>query len=240
MYREKYVPEFYIEDHAVIYALMAKYAQKECGEQGLDSVKNATIRYAKERGLRMAMRASADGEALTPNNYMAYGEWADFKKTGKAVVISVTPEYRTNSLACGWCDAWKKHDLLEYGKIYCTWIDKNLVKGFNPQNELGIDSILSFGEECCAFHWKGAKFANEGELLANRSKKAALAPRVLKDFLYHTGHIFGTMAREFYIDLGLEKGNCIINQALAEYREKFGSEKTNAMVEESKQDFLKI
>lgn len=239
-YREKIAPEFGIEDHAVIFALMAKYAEKECGQEGLDTVAHSVVRYAKERGLRMAMRAQADGEELTMNNYMVYGEWTDLKKEGKAVIVSITPEYKTNSLACGWCNAWKKHDLMEYGKIYCTWIDKNLVKGFNPENELGIASNLSFGDDCCAFHWKGAKFANEEEFKQNREKKAATAHKALRDFLYHTGHIFGTMCREFYCDFGLLKAQLVIKEALAEYEEKFGKEKTEALICESQQDFLKI
>ena len=188
----------------------------------------------------MAMRASADGEELTPNNYIAYGEWVDSKKLGKAEIKSVTPEYRTNSLVCGWCDAWKKYDLMEYGKVYCTWIDKNLVKGFNPDNELEIDSILSHVGPCCAFYWVGAKFNDMEDLKKNREKKVALADRVLKDFLYHTGHLLSAMCRQYYVDLGLVKGEAIARKALKEYCETFGSAKLEALVEEAKQDFLKV
>lgn len=240
MNRQEIAAEFYIEDHAVLYGLLLKQAEAVCKEQGMEASVRGTILYAKERGLRMAMRAAADGEELTPNNYMVYGEWVDYKKTGKAEIKSITPEYRTDSLVCGWCDAWKKHDLMEYGKVYCTWIDKNLVKGFNPENELEIDSILSHGGPCCAFHWVGAKFADKEALAENREKKAAIADRVLKDFLYHTGHILSSMSRQYYIDLGLLNGRKIVKAALAEYREKFGDTKTEALIRESALDFLAV
>ena len=92
MNRAEIAKEFYIEDHAVIYGLLVKNATQLCGDSGMDSSVKGTILYAKERGLRMAMRAAADGEELTPNNYIAYGEWVDSKKLGKAEIKSVTPE----------------------------------------------------------------------------------------------------------------------------------------------------
>ncbi|WP_176892275.1 L-2-amino-thiazoline-4-carboxylic acid hydrolase [Fusobacterium varium] len=240
MLRDEIRNEFYIEDHALLYGLLVKNAIDLCGEKGKEASIKGTILYAKERGLRMAMRAIADGEELTPNNYIVYGEWVDHKKIGKAEVKSITPEYRTNSLVCGWCDAWKKYDLIEYGKIYCTWIDKNLVKGFNIENELEIDSILSHGDSCCAFYWVGTKFENMEALKKNREKKAALAGKVLKDFLYHTGHILSAMRREYYMELGLLKGREIVEKSLKEYEEKFGKMKKLALLEEGKLDFLVI
>ncbi|WP_300329475.1 L-2-amino-thiazoline-4-carboxylic acid hydrolase [Fusobacterium sp.] len=231
---------FYIEDHALLYGLLVKNAIKICGEKGKEAAIKGTILYAKERGLRMAMRALNDGQELTPNNYMVYGEWVDYKKVSKAEIKSITPEYRTNSLVCGWCEAWKKYNLMEYGKIYCTYIDKNLVTGFNPNNKLEIDSLLSFGEKCCAFHWVGAKFKNMDDLLKNKEKKSAISDRVLKDFLYHTAHILSAMKREFFIELGLIKGLEIIEISLHEYENEFDTLKKQAVIEESKLDFLTI
>ena len=238
--REKVAEKFYIEDHAVLYGLLVKNAIEIFGEAGKESSKNGTILYAKERGIRMAMRALADGQELTPNNYTIYGEWIDYKKVSKAEIKSISPEYRTNSLVCGWCDAWKKHDLMEYGKIYCTWIDKNLVKGFNPNNELEIDSILSHGGECCAFHWVGAKFNDMEDLKKMREVKSSKAYYVLKDFLYHTAHVLSAMSRQYFMDFGVAEANKIIEKSLKEYEEKFGAEKKEALVEEGKLNFLAI
>lgn len=240
MKREEIVNEFYMEDHAVLYALLAKEAITTYGKEGEEATVKGTILYAKERGLRMAMRALADGEELTLKNYLVYKEWDDYKKVSKSKVASLTPEYRTNNLICGWCDAWKKHNLLEYGKIYCVWIDKNLVKGFNPENTLEIDSLLSHGEDCCDFHWLGTNFNSEEELKKNNEKKVTLSKRTLKDFLYHTGHLLSAMTRQYYMDLGLIKGQELIKKALNEYEIKFGKMKREAIEEEAKLDFLVV
>lgn len=240
MNRKELAEKFYIEDHAVIYGLLAKYAESMCGEQGRESLVRGTILYAKERGLRMAMRARSDGRELTPNNYIVYGEWSDYKKLGKSEIKSVFPEYRTNSLACGWYNAWEKYGLTEYGKIYCTYIDKNLVKGFNPENELEIDSILSHGGPCCAFHWVGAKFDDMDALKQNRELKASMADRVLRDFLYHTGHILSALCRQYYLDLGLIQGESISRKAMADYRKLFGDEKADLLAAEAQQNFLEV
>ena len=53
--------QFYIDDHALIYGLLGKYAEESCGEKGMDALAKATVQYARERGLRMAKRCLADG-----------------------------------------------------------------------------------------------------------------------------------------------------------------------------------
>lgn len=238
--REKIAKEFYIEDHAFLYGILVKNSIKVCGVLGEEASKNGTILYAKERGTRMALRASLDKQELTPNNYMIYGEWSDYKKVGSSEVKSISPEYRTNSLICGWCETWKKYDLIEYGKLYCTWIDKTLVKAFNPNNILEIDSLLSYGDNCCAFHWVGAKFKDMEDLKQLREEKASKAHYVLKDFLYHTAHLLSAMTRQFYMDLGVIKTNEIINSTLLEYEKEFGLEKKKALIEEAKLNFMLV
>lgn len=59
MIREKIAPEFYIEDHALIYGLLGKHAEQLCGEAGLDAFAKGTILYSRERGIRMAKRCLA-------------------------------------------------------------------------------------------------------------------------------------------------------------------------------------
>lgn len=238
--REEIVNEFYIEDHAVLYGLLVKEAILLYGKEGENTSVKGTILYAKERGLRMAIRAHRDEEELTLKNYLVYKEWDDYKKISKSKVSSLSPEYRTNNLVCGWCEAWKKYDLLEYGKIYCVWIDKNLVKGFNPENTLEIDRLLSHGDACCDFHWIGTNFESEEELKKNNLKKTALAKRNLKDFLYHTGHLLSAMTRQYYMDLGLIKGQELVDKALDEYESKFGKLKREAIEEEAKLNFLVV
>ncbi|MCL2495898.1 MAG: L-2-amino-thiazoline-4-carboxylic acid hydrolase [Clostridiales bacterium] len=240
MERQSIRGEFYIDDHAVLFGLLCKNACEQRGEKGLMAAKNATILYAKERGLRMAQRALANGDPLIPKNYLAYGEWLDHKKWSQTQVESITPEFHFSVVRCGWNDTWKKYGLEKYGIIYCSLVDKNLAFGFNPQMKLQVNAVLSPGHEKCDFHLLGADFSGEEDMMANSKKQAGMAEKTVKDFLYHTGHLLSAMRRVFYYEMGLEKGDKIVKQALQEYGEQFGLEKTAAVIEESKQDFLEI
>ena len=158
MKREDIAKDFYIEDHALLYGLMGKHAEELCGEKGIRALEDATVLYGRERGLRMAMRAEKNRDELSMRNYLIYGEWTDDRGLCSSRVASLAPRYRTESLRCEWCNTWDRYGLMKYGRIYCTYIDKNLVKGFNPQNELLIDGSLSKGDPCCGFEWVGADY----------------------------------------------------------------------------------
>ena len=75
--RDCIAQEFYIEEHAILYALLVKCAKEFYGEAGWDASIQGTILYGTERGQRMARRCLADGRRLTPNNYLLYTEWSD-------------------------------------------------------------------------------------------------------------------------------------------------------------------
>jgi len=154
---------FYIDDHALIYGLMGKYAEALCGEAGMDALAKGTVQYAKERGLRMAKRCLADGRELSMQSYLLYAEWADTRGWTGIEVSGIVPKFLNHVEKCAWHIAWKQYDLMRYGAVYCTWVDKNLVKGFNPENEVVIDSVLTHGAPSCEFDWLGADFASEQE-----------------------------------------------------------------------------
>ena len=135
---------FYIDDHALIYGLLGKYAEEQCAQGGVASLKKATIQYAKERGIRMAKRCLADGRELSMQSYLLYAEWADTKGWSNIEVSSVVPEFRNHVEKCGWYETWKKYGLMKYGAVYCSFVDKNLVKGFNPALEVDGNAVKGF------------------------------------------------------------------------------------------------
>ena len=231
---------FYIDDHALIYGLLGKYAEEQCAQGGVAALEKATIQYAKERGIRMAKRCLADGRELSMQSYLLYAEWADTKGWSDIEVSSVVPEFRNHVEKCGWYETWKKHGLMKYGAVYCSFVDKNLVKGFNPALEVEISAVLSHGAPACDFNWVAANFASELEFKALMEQKAAIAPRTVKDFLYHSGHILSALRRVFYTELGVGLTDKICAAALAEYESIMGSEKSNALLEAAKKDFFEI
>lgn len=231
---------FYIDDHALIYGLLGKYAEAQCAQGGVAALEKATIQYAKERGIRMAKRCLADGRELSMQSYLLYAEWADTKGWSDIEVSSVVPEFRNHVEKCGWYETWKNYVLMKYGAVYCSFVDKNLVKGFNPALEVEISAVLSHGAAACDFNWIAANFVNEQEFYELMKLKASLAPRTVKDFLYHSGHIFSALRRVFYADLGVAVTDKICAAAIAEYECIMGSEKSNALLEAAKKDFFEI
>ena len=119
-------------------------------------------------------------------------------------------------------------------------MDKNLVKGFSPENEVVIDSVLTHGAASCEFDWLGANFQSEQEFYELMAKKKELAPRTVKDFLYHTAHILSALRRVFYVELGVPATEEICKKAFEEYTAIMGADKLSALLEEAKLDFFEI
>ena len=227
---------FDIPHHANLFALIYRAAVELYGEKGALAADEGTKIYGQQRGGRMAQRATKDGAPLTMESYLLYGEWADKNGHSKSEVAATQPVYCTNSTVCGWCEAWKKAGLLEYGKNYCTYVDKNLVKGFNPQLTLDINSIISQGGEVCAFQWNGFAMTDPEGYAA---KNASLGDKAIKDFLYHTGHLLSAMKYAIAMELGNERAERVVAKALVDYSDMYGADMAQAVMEESLQDFIK-
>ena len=228
-----------MDDHAMLFAYLVKNAEEVCGERGKEASIKGTILYGKERGLRMAMRCSADGRPLSPRNYLIYGEWFDDRKWSETEPGGLSP-FILNFNRCGWSDTWKKHGVEQYGAVYCDWVDEALVLGFNPENVLRIDTTRPRGGDICSFAFMGAEFDSADDVKKDGEIKAAIRSKSVKDFLYHTGHLLSAMRRSYLLELGLPKTKRIVRAALAEYAALFSEEKADAIVAESKQDFLVV
>ena len=236
--RSDFVDQFYSDDHAVRFGLLIRQAGLLGGE-GEDAAVRGVVQYGKERGLRMAMRCVADGRPLTLRNYLNYGEWADDRKWSDFRPAQLRP-FVLEAVRCGWCESWKKYGLLEYGRVFCRWIDPSLVKGFNPEAEFSMGGTLSQGEDRCRFFFHGASFADKEDLERDAAERAAARPGRVKDFLYQSGHVLSAMRRTFLLELGLIRARRLVADALAEYAAVFGREKTAVLVRESEQDYLRI
>jgi hypothetical protein len=236
--RGDYADSFYIDDHAALFALLIKQAVLAGGKGG-EAAARGIVTYGKERGLRMAMRCLADGEPLTLRNYLNYGEWEDTRKWSDFRPVAFQP-FQMEAVKCGWCESWKKHGLLEYGKLYCQWIDPSLVRGFNPEANFSMGEMLSQGGERCRFHFHDASFADEEDFKKDVAERARARSRRVRDFLYHTGHALSAMRRTYLLELGLPVGAKLTDAALGEYAALFGAEKADAVHREAEQDFLLV
>ena len=145
-----------IEEHALLYGLLAKHICAVIGEeQGRKVMAEATILYGHVRGQRMRKNADERNLGCDIAAYQITGEWS-----GKPGENSSHAEYDSDSYTscvtlCKWHETWKKYDLLEYGSLYCQYIDKALVEGFSGDFSLSVNSVLSKGDTQCEFVFAG-------------------------------------------------------------------------------------
>lgn len=209
-----------IEHHAVILALLGKYAILYGQEAGKEALLEGIKRVGKERGTRMAARAAVNGDELNFVNYMAYGEW---KAMPGEMEFDMIPgeEAVQNVFKCPWNDNWKKHGLLEYGKYFCLPIDKALFSSFNYEFRCDVTSNLSWDADKCHFEWH--QKLGEEELAALAAKKSELGDSCIRDFDFHVAHVLYSVGAELEKRLG-EPGKRALESAKEEFVSIFGSE----------------
>lgn len=210
-----------IEHQATLFALLSKYTYQYAPESAHEVMKAATIKYGNERGTRMAATARANGDEIDVISNQAYGEWVpDYPGQMEFGIIRGEPSLQTYISKCAWCEAWKKHKLLEYGKVYCEVVDNAVFQGFNPEYTCTtLKETLSFGGARCEFDWQEP--ITEDGLVKLAAKKAELGDSNHKDFNFHTAHVWytvGEVINEAYGELGQK----IIEEAAETYCEIFG------------------
>lgn len=209
-----------IEQHAVLFGLMAKTVFERWPESGEQTIRACVRAYGSQRGGRMAARCLANGDPLTPRNYQAYNERSSRPGQMNSVPAQKEPEFVIHVQKCAWVDAWRQHGLLEYGKYYCLDIDKTLTRSFSPDYEVQINGLMSWGEPYCDMHW-GFPMDAENERYI-QEKRASLASGSILNYDYHTGHLFSAMTEELQ-KLLREAGVEAARDALTEFCKTFGA-----------------
>lgn len=212
-----------IEHHAMLFAYLAKHAIEICGEAGKEAVLAGMTTYGNERGARMAANALANGDELNTMTNQAYGEWKpDYAGQMEFGQLRIEPTLQTYISKCAWCEAWKKHNITEYGKYYCVNVDNAVYQGYRSDFVCKpITTAMSWGGERCEFDWGYPLTPEENEQLA--AKKKELGTSCMKDFNFHTAHLKYTISKTL-IDMLGEKGEKAVEIALQDYVNTFGQE----------------
>lgn len=211
-----------IEQHAVLFALLAKYASEANGENGEKAILAGVVRYGNERGQRMAARALANGDSVDDIiNFFAYTEWKPLHGQMEMNALVKDGKFVQHYTKCAWNNAWTKYKLNESGKLYCVSIDHAVLEGFNPKLHLNVSCNLSWGAPYCEFDWQLALTDADQKRLA--AKKEVLGMSCVKNFNYHTGHLLQVIQSTLNQQLG-QPGQIAVDQALAAYSDLFGVE----------------
>ena len=228
--------ELKIENQAMMFAFLSRAAIEAKGEEGRAAIQAGMIRYGKERGARMAERARKAGDPVDLWTNQAYGEWKpDYAGQMDFGMLRAEPTYQTYIAKCAWCEAWKKNDILEYGREYCVNVDTAVYEGFGAGAVCTpISTSMSWGGERCDFDW--GKPLSEEEVKMVAGKKAELGTSAMRDFNFHTAHIYYSIADELRRHFPEDSGE-IIEKAVADYIDLFGQEAYDCLLKFSPDEF---
>ena len=185
--------------HACIAALYYSELEKREISNRRDIFIFATRIYGEGRGRRMALRAMRDGQPLTFSSYKRYGEW---KNTGTikeemrgnvAEEKSFDPDYVTEIFVCPWARQFSDMGLKECGAVYCSEIDRAIVRGFSPF--LRFETLQSLNEKDRCIQIMHDVHFTEGEIPSGDD-------RFRRGFDYHCAHIYYAFKKTFVSVLG--------------------------------------
>lgn len=225
--------EFTEKHHAFIAASFYKELVGTYGKQGEQAFVMATQRYAEQRGSRMAQRAIRDNKQLTFAVYKEYGEWISsetLKKEGavnQVEEITFSPDYEVKILQCPWAAQFKKMNLAKAGIVYCTHLDKAIVRGFNPYLVFEVPQSM-YEHDCCIQIMKEAHLKKYQEFTRN--------PENIKKFDYHCGHCYKTF-KEITTAIFKVKGEEIALKVLKDFAGEYGEEMAERLLSYLKTDF---
>jgi hypothetical protein len=148
------------------------------------------------------------------SHYMAYGEWRADPGESESRVVASEPDHTVHVLRCPWQRAWEDNELLPFGRLYCQEIDVALVRGFNPDLQLDVNTTLTNDHLPCEFVYHGA----DPELVKDLSVDQG---QTVMPWAYHLGHLYATMGQVLKEQLGRE-GEKAMREALECFSERFG------------------
>jgi len=225
-----------IENQAMMFAFLSRAAIEARGEEGRSAIQAGMIQYGRERGARMAERAQKAGDPVDLWTNQAYGEWKpDYPGQMEFGMLRSEPTYQTYIAKCAWCEAGKKNDILQYGREYCVNVDAAVYDGFGAGAVCTpLTTPMSWGGERCDFDWGKPLSAEELRLVAE--KKAELGTSAMRDFNFHTAHIYCTIA-DAICKAFPDDSKQIIDRAVADYIGLFGQEAYDCLLEFSADEF---
>jgi hypothetical protein len=206
----------------MLFAWLCGAVIQQVGEdRGTEVMRSAVRRYGEERGQRMAVRARANGHALTMANYMAYGEWQAGREEMRQKIVARTPDAIVHVVDCPWCQAWHINRTIRCGRLYCLEVDEAVLRGFNPQLRLYLNWCLAYGDRQCEFVFRDAnltlpKLLSLAYKKAIKPGKAALLP-----WEVHIGHLYSTVGSLVVAELG-ERGQAAVRAGLGEFASHYG------------------
>ena len=113
-----------------------------------------------------------------------YSEWAptpEVEELGQGSRATPTADGKLKITQCPWYAQFQEMGAREAGRVYCTYLDEAISRGFNPELGYVVDQTLHTAD--CCIHRLTTGPISEG---SERGKN----PAGLKSFEYHCAHSF--------------------------------------------------
>jgi len=137
---------------ARLFASAAKSVIARLGpEEGEEVLREAVEYFGEQRGARIAEKVKAEGKPLTFKNWLIHTDIStdNFDNVPELddgdLVVRVT--------RCTFHDAAEEWGLGEYAAIYCRYADHAILRGYNPDIRLVLDTRQSSGRDHCVFRY---------------------------------------------------------------------------------------
>lgn len=225
--------EFTEKQHAFLAASFYQQLTMRFGDRGEQAFILATQRYAEQRGSRMAQRAIRDGKPLDFTTYREYGEWSSTQTAIEegcqniSEIVANSPDYEVKIHQCPWAAQFKEMGVVRGGTVYCTHLDKAIVRGFNPY--LVFETKQSLHEHpYCIQVMEGAGFKEDQQF----DRK----PENMRGFDYHCGHCYKTF-REISVSIFGQQGEEAAAQVLKAFQEHYGRDMADRILDFRNVDF---
>ncbi len=225
-------------NHAFLVCSYYKALKEKFGEKGIQTFIKATKKYAEQRGHRMALRVKEHGFDNDYPSYLTHSEWVKTPEEFDVKFIeNVEGDVVTDTRKCPWHTQFKEMNMIECGVIYCQYIDKHLVKGFNPNLGFNVSKQLYSSEICELCFQKANVNKDRVKVMKESSKKYGKSNTM--PFDYHTGHLYKTFKEVILEDFSLE-GQLVVDQAINDFKIKYGKEALDEILKFEDTDFDKL
>lgn len=137
---------------ARLFSSVAKAVIERLGpEEGEELLRQAIEYFGEQRGAGIAARVEAEGEPLTFRNWLIHTDI-------DSVNFQNVPELDGSDLVvrvqgCSFYDAAEEWGLGEYARIYCKYADFAILRGYNPDIKLHLETRQASGRDHCVFRY---------------------------------------------------------------------------------------
>ncbi|WP_207653950.1 L-2-amino-thiazoline-4-carboxylic acid hydrolase [Pygmaiobacter massiliensis] len=225
--------EFTEKHHAFLAATFYTLLTEKYQERGEAAFVLATQRYAEQRGSRMAQRAIRDGKPLTFATYREYGEWVNTQSVkdegcdNQGYMVSYQPDFDERVTQCPWATQFREMNMSKAGTVYCTHLDKSIVRGFNPYLVFEVPQSMH-EHDCCI---QTARNANIPDGTVFQKHK-----EYLKGFDYHCAHSYKTYS-QIITAIFATGGAAISAEVLKRFADAYGSDMADVLTRYQDTDF---